>query len=219
MTELLVPGCKTWVQKEIDGESTYKEAEIISVREGKIKDLEFYVHYIDFNKRLDEWIKIDVIDLTRIEPPKPSKKKATQTDSHSKQQGKDLIPKQLFGIHKKRAQQPKAVPASNGEIEESALEKKNEQSTLSNAEIMEEYQNFANEYHKMSLAPLQTCSKQQEIENLRRGGSMTQRAEEISRVRNIAQIEMGKHRVNTWYFSPYPESICNDQGLLYICEF
>lgn len=236
MTELLVPGCKTWVHKEIDGETTYKEAEVISVREGKDKDLEFYVHYIDFNKRLDEWIKVDVIDLSRIEPPKPSKKKAPLTDSHSKQQqGKDSTPKQLFGIHKKRAQQQNAAQQGPTAQNSSTNAKLKDPSNYSNSstnpnpstkqsltpemEMLEEFQNFATEYTKNSLAPLQTCSKQQEIENLRRGGSMTQRSEEISRVRNIAQIEMGKHRVNTWYFSPYPESICNDQGILYICEF
>lgn len=48
---------------------------------------------------------------------------------------------------------------------------------------------------------------------------MTQRQEEISRVRNIWQIEMGKYRVNTWYFSPYPQEICDDKGTLFICEF
>ncbi|KAI9208003.1 acyl-CoA N-acyltransferase [Polychytrium aggregatum] len=64
----------------------------------------------------------------------------------------------------------------------------------------------------------QGFSKEREIEKLRTGGSMTQCITEISRVRNISSIIMGKHEVETWYFSPYPEEFCTG-GKIYICEF
>ncbi len=45
------------------------------------------------------------------------------------------------------------------------------------------------------------------------------RTEELSRVKNVNAIEMGKYRVNAWYFSPYPESLTNtSNAILYICE-
>ena len=47
---------------------------------------------------------------------------------------------------------------------------------------------------------------------------MTQNQTEISRVRNIARIQMGKHEMETWYFSPYPASFA-EADLVYICEF
>ncbi|KAG8527489.1 uncharacterized protein KY384_007641 [Bacidia gigantensis] len=61
-------------------------------------------------------------------------------------------------------------------------------------------------------------SREEEIEKLRTGGSMTQNHTEISRVRNIARIQMGKHEMETWYFSPYPASYA-DADIVYVCEF
>ncbi|KAL9127346.1 MAG: hypothetical protein Q9217_003760 [Psora testacea] len=61
-------------------------------------------------------------------------------------------------------------------------------------------------------------SREEEIEKLRTGGSMTQNQTEISRVRNIARIQMGRYEMETWYFSPYPASF-TDADLVYICEF
>jgi histone acetyltransferase MYST1 len=42
--------------------------------------------------------------------------------------------------------------------------------------------------------------------------------EEITKVKNINVIELGRYEIETWYFSPYPEeySKCDK---LFICEF
>lgn len=42
--------------------------------------------------------------------------------------------------------------------------------------------------------------------------------EEITKVKNIQTIELGKYEIDTWYFSPYPEefAMCTK---LFICEF
>ncbi|KAL9104062.1 MAG: hypothetical protein Q9163_000959 [Psora crenata] len=61
-------------------------------------------------------------------------------------------------------------------------------------------------------------SREEEIEKLRTGGSLTQNQTEISRVRNIARIQMGKYEMETWYFSPYPASF-TEADMVYICEF
>lgn len=42
--------------------------------------------------------------------------------------------------------------------------------------------------------------------------------EEITKVKNIRAIQLGKYQVDTWYFSPYPEEYCREEKL-YICEF
>ena len=42
--------------------------------------------------------------------------------------------------------------------------------------------------------------------------------EEITKVRNIQQIQLGKYLIDAWYFSPYPEEFANC-GRLYICDF
>lgn len=42
--------------------------------------------------------------------------------------------------------------------------------------------------------------------------------EEITKVKNIQTIVMGKYEIETWYFSPYPEEYCGEDKL-YVCEF
>ena len=64
----------------------------------------------------------------------------------------------------------------------------------------------------------QTLSKDDEIRRLRTSGSMTQQHSEVSRVKNLKSIQMGKHRVESWYFSPYPIEYAHID-ILYICEY
>lgn len=60
-------GCKCWVEK--DGELRF--AEILSINSRRLPP-KFYVHYDDFNKRLDEWIIASRISLEKeILYPKP----------------------------------------------------------------------------------------------------------------------------------------------------
>ena len=66
--------------------------------------------------------------------------------------------------------------------------------------------------------PLPVFSKAREIEKLRTQGSMTQSHSEVSRVKNLDKIQMGKHEVEAWYFSPYPIEFAHTPTL-YICEF
>lgn len=60
--------------------------------------------------------------------------------------------------------------------------------------------------------------REKEIEKLRTSGSMTQNQTEISRVRNLEKVQMGKHEIEPWYFSPYPIDF-GDTDMVYICEF
>lgn len=61
-------------------------------------------------------------------------------------------------------------------------------------------------------------SREEEIEKLRVGGSMTQNQTEISRVRNLERIQMGAHEIEPWYFSPYPAEY-SEAEIVHICEF
>jgi hypothetical protein len=44
-------------------------AEILSIKEGS-KGRSFYVHYIDFNKRLDQWVPESSLTLRNVQWPK-----------------------------------------------------------------------------------------------------------------------------------------------------
>jgi histone acetyltransferase HTATIP len=64
----------------------------------------------------------------------------------------------------------------------------------------------------------ETFSREEEIEKLRTGGSMTQNQAEISRIRNIMKVQFGRFDLSPWYFSPYPEEFAQEE-VMYICEF
>ncbi|CAA7261719.1 unnamed protein product [Cyclocybe aegerita] len=69
-----------------------------------------------------------------------------------------------------------------------------------------------------SLPTASSFSKEKEIEKLRTSGSMTQSISEIARVKNLNRLQIGKHEVDAWYFSPYPKEYAH-LPVLYICEF
>ena len=77
---------------------------------------------------------------------------------------------------------------------------------------------FANPPPVNPPKPVGVFSKEQEIEKLRTSGSMTQSISEITRVKNLNRLQVGKHEVEAWYFSPYPREYAH-LDILYICEF
>ena len=40
----------------------------------------------------------------------------------------------------------------------------------------------------------------------------------ITRMKNIELIELGRHRIKPWYFSPYPQELVT-LPCIYLCEF
>jgi histone acetyltransferase HTATIP len=159
-----IVGCKLPVLKD----GIYQNAEILSIRSTQdIKDASFYVHYESFNKRLDEWVGYEKLQLETIEFPKPKKKpppkksksrhsKASETPHGSRKRKRHATPSTL-------------LPETPGNVD-------NEESTNTQDGF----------------------SKEKEIEKLRTSGSMTQSVDEISRVKNINRICMGKFEVETW---------------------
>ena len=161
-------GSRVPVRKLLGNEEIQRLSEILAVRKGYDDQIEYYVHYVDFNKRLDEWVPRDRVDFSRLLPPKPKDKK----DEESK---------------KKRKREPLSM---------------DQKKTAQSADIVKEEKDAIDE----------------EIEKLKHGSSMTQRPEEIERVKNLKKIQFGKHIVETWYFSPYPEEFSR-LDIVYICEF
>ena len=46
--------------------------------------------------------------------------------------------------------------------------------------------------------------------------------EEVTKVKNVAYLELGAHQMSTWYFSPLPKELLSERGfieVLYVCEF
>lgn len=277
-------GCKLYIRRQNpDGETEERLAEILSIRDkptsiyasrSKIKQeesqapedrLEFFVHWDQFNKRLDEWVSGSRLVLTRdLEWPKP---KASPSKKHTqKAPGKapGKVPKaQSNALLKKAAanaskalklepgtptpapsapaspapQSPTPTPGSlkrklppDEEEEDEDADAEGEADADGEMDIDGEGEADAEgetDEHLLDLdaevpppqpLPVSTFSKEQEIEKLRTSGSMTQSISEIARVKNLNRLQIGKHEVDAWYFSPYPQEYAHCP-VLYICEF
>ena len=42
--------------------------------------------------------------------------------------------------------------------------------------------------------------------------------EEVTKVKNIPCIVLGKYEIETWYFSPYPDEYAGEEKM-YLCEY
>ncbi|WFD04519.1 histone acetyltransferase [Malassezia obtusa] len=197
----VVVGCKLYVEKvnPENGETEQRMAEVLSIREKRqnklhrlqaeqesgvkmeeeAPEIDYYVHYCEFNKRLDEWVPSAKLILSREmewpKPPEPSA--ATKHTKRKVVQGVRSVP---------GAQEAGAQP--DGEVQVTEEDKKDE-----------------------------GFSKEKEVEKLRTSGSMTQCASEVSRVKNLNMLQMGKHQIEAWYFSPYPVEYAHID-CLYLCE-
>ncbi|KAK9704266.1 Histone acetyltransferase [Basidiobolus ranarum] len=208
-------GCKLFVEKIMGpNEVQYRKAEILSIRKLETSILsEYYVHYVEFNKRLDEWVSGSKLDLSKgVEFPKNKKGKhlttGAQESSGRGRKAKIAGPgpgrKRKLSIHD---------PSSPGFHERNPL---GIPSPLDDRPDVEE-ENSPHSERQSSQHP-ETYSKEKEIEKLRTSGSMTQCVNEVARVKNLNRIQMGKYEIEGWYFSPYPPQYAHAE-LIYICEF
>ena len=237
----MTPGVKIFVLKPLGtGVDEQRKAEILSTRERpksayapKTEDidprdeLEYYVHYVEFNKRLDEWVGGSRLVLEKeMEWPKPKdedKKKSSKTATPSG----TSTPSRPAGSPKpttnllRKATTKAAVAALKGQSKRGKTSEEDEDVDMDDEdEVAAAVSTEGVELTAPSnpQAAPRIMSKKQEIEKLRTSGSMTQSHSEISRVKNFNKMQIGKHEVETWYFSPYPIEYSH-LPMLYICEF
>jgi histone acetyltransferase MYST1 len=133
------------IEKRIQ-KKTVKQA----TSDAKADDFEYYIHFPHFDRRLDEWVTIDRVDLDSIV--------VAGDDGGSQWKGK---------ITKRKYEEMADMNREEKESTLAALEKEHE---------------------------------------------------EITKVKNIQSIVLGKFDIETWYFSPYPEEYCREEKL-FVCEY
>ncbi|KAI9665522.1 MAG: Histone acetyltransferase [Alyxoria varia] len=236
----LAVGVRPLVEK--DGDK--RRAEILSMRTRKGQP-EYYVHYDEFNKRLDEWVKYDRLDLSQeVEWPRAEKSDKAEKENKNKAapaKAETKQPQQQQDKSNKNQKRPRAplerqdstAPDQrhpSRSTKASATGKENRDALTASAEVIDGTTTPQPDDEQADLidvqdaaaaakaAPPELHSREEEIEKLRTHGSMTQNQAEISRVRNLTRIQMGQHEIEPWYFSPYPSEFC-ESDLVYICEF
>ncbi|KAI8055778.1 acyl-CoA N-acyltransferase [Syncephalis plumigaleata] len=256
--EDIVVGCKVFVrltdEQKAAGEIVDRKAEILSIRPSMYNpgngNLDYYVHYVNFNKRLDQWVAGERIDLTqRIEFPRSRRGKLDGMTGGKTANGKETAERAKRGqktvgrarpgtktkLGKRQAKHSKdvdvATPTPMSRVRSvdvapdtptpsSRWKSSNDADGLAN-EGEEEDSTFVETEDKEAIGgddEPEVFSKENELERLRHGGSMTQSITEIARVRNINRIRMGRHEVDTWYFSPYPQELTSRE-IVHLCEF
>jgi len=220
-------GCRLPVRMK--NTEDWPKAEVICIKQMKTGVM-YYVHYVDYNKRLDEWVTEDRLDTRRVEPPAGKDDKshaATSTTTGGINTPKKVVTAQAASVTSSRpvspttpaVGDPPSTPAtpsiSNTDITgpnvlqhaiQKAEKKKKRKSLPSVTGAGEEGQE-AGEGGERS-APRQTGS-------LAAPGSHD---DAITRMKNVEMIELGRHRIRPWYFSPYPQELTSAE-CIYICEF
>lgn len=233
----LVTGCQIWVRVPLsENETEDRKADILSMRtinpdndymevtvDEPTKD--FYLHFVNFNKRLDTWLNASHVLLDReVTWPKQAKdsstpftpstplnnKNSTHKNTSSKGNNASLLRKaatkagKLANGNKKRKLDPSSKDGGISSDEDAESEMDTDTGTP-----------LAKPSNQQ---PQSTFSKEEEIEKLRTSGSMTQNPHEVARVKNLNKVSIGAHEVEAWYFSPYPIEYSHIPTL-YICEF
>ncbi|KAH1027769.1 histone acetyltransferase KAT5 [Dendroctonus ponderosae] len=207
----LVEGCRLPVQMK--GTADWPLAEIIS-----LKDIQgtkwYYVHYVDFNKRLDEWVTEECLDTRKVHFPR-----------------KDAAPGTGVTTPKKIHIGSGIGGGINSGLSTSAQTSRPSSPILSNTDLLNGNAVLAaalqNKINRKKKGPsLESEDSQdgplvqpQQPQGPRQSGSMVSHHDDIvTRMKNIEMIELGPHRIKPWYFAPYPQEMVN-LACIYICEF
>ncbi|KKA28304.1 hypothetical protein TD95_003009 [Thielaviopsis punctulata] len=181
-------GCIAMVMKD----NALRRAEILSIKNTK-SGRHFYCNFDNFNKRLDEWVSLSRIDFTKeVEWPNPEKDKGKDNKKQKLPAGKKTQPgKKANKRPGKKDTLATDSPAATDDADQDA--------------------------DQVKPSPVTGFKRDAEIEKLRTSGSMTQNPTEVSRIRNISQVQFGKFDLYPWYFSPYPE-VYSQEDRIFICE-
>ncbi|GIX91480.1 histone acetyltransferase KAT5 [Caerostris extrusa] len=188
---LLSEGCRMPVRMRNLDETLL--AEILSIKETTDGDNLYYVHYIDFNKRLDEWVGKDRLDLTKVQQPKKEVKTPL----------KEI----------KNGSRP-CSPEREVIIKEEPIQ------LLQNGNVPPK-KSTAGRKRKFPPGPdeVSTSDSKDAAPSPRTTGSLVAHHDDlITRMKNIEMIELGGHMIRPWYFSPYPQELVS-LPCIYLCEF
>lgn len=215
----LVEGCRLPVRMQ--GGDDWPLAEIISMKD--VEDNKYYyVHYVDFNKRLDEWVTEERLDTRKVQFPRkdiPASHSGLQT------------PKKIGGGCPLPSSRPCTPPPPITQTEllngnavlAAALQKKlTRKRKLPSIEVetvpvIPEPPPTPGLLGSGGAIPASTGV---ESPGKRTSGSLVTHHHDdvVTRMKNVEMIELGRKRIRPWYFSPYPQELVH-LPCIYICEF
>ncbi|XP_030382124.1 histone acetyltransferase Tip60 isoform X2 [Scaptodrosophila lebanonensis] len=251
-TGALTEGCRLSVRMHKTDD--WPLAEIVSIKELDGRR-QFYVHYVDFNKRLDEWVNEEDLDTRKVQfPRRDGPQTGTSTGVTTPKRHHSLAGSVSRPTSPQHTGSGGGGGGSNaggnsvgggivvgGELVNgnnvlaAALQKrinrKRKVHNASNTHHLHQQQQPQQQHQQgatvhvtgdgilTSVTANEDGSQDGKIPTPRQSGSMvTHQDDVVTRMKNVEMIELGRHRIKPWYFSPYPQELCQ-MPCIYICEF
>ncbi|XP_061659579.1 histone acetyltransferase KAT5 isoform X3 [Syngnathoides biaculeatus] len=258
----IVEGCRLPVlRKNQEHEDEWPLAEILSVKEVSGRKL-YYVHYIDFNKRLDEWVTADRLDMKKLQFPKKEAKTPTKNGLPGSRPSSPELKRKVEPVPLVPQVPPAppvpSLPASTEASPAAVYPAVRETNTFKTREDHDQISSLTTNGTARRLIPSQpgrkrkaNCGPTDEMIKVLQynkpqsasvflpppedsqdssdgipsaprmtGSLVSDRSHDdiVTRMKNIECIELGRHRLKPWYFSPYPQELTS-LPILYLCEF
>ncbi|KAI6233089.1 Histone acetyltransferase [Aphelenchoides fujianensis] len=259
--DMLFEGCRLMV--EMTDKQEMREAEILQVKVNPTNGTRrFYVHYLDCNRRLDDWVTEKMLDLRTTRLPQKMKRNmhmpSSLMDAISESRGSEREDRRS---RRATSTSPTRFPANGrarrwvggADVNSSIMsmpghlgfddsdDSRSRDSTPDSVDsrlvtplgrkrthpadlqIKQEDSASTSMMDKTdameATPPPPTPLVVNAVPSLRGSMSMVGHSEDAqTRIRNVELIQLGMHRMQPWYFSPYPRELCL-LDCIYLCDF
>nr|QDG00796.1 histone acetyltransfease KAT5-2 [Brachionus koreanus] len=192
----------------------------------------YYVHYIDYNKRLDEWVTLDRMKVEKIQMPSSVTghgQTINQSSNSSNVSKNELHDDSNPCSNKRKKKNPPNLNSLNRVQSQPVLSHNSSFSVLLNSDskpidsepIEKEENSNISQSNEITKPDININENSNQSTGLPRPtGSMVQVVHEdvLTRIKNIQTIYLGKHLIEPWYFAPYPQEL-SQCPIVYICEY
>ena len=218
-------GCRLPVRMK--STEDWPKAEVIAIKQ-MMGTVMYYVHYVDYNKRLDEWVTEERLDTRKIEPPqgKDDKSHAATSATTGVNTPKKVATAQAASVTSSRPVSPVQGEAATTTSTSTSSSTPTAASDITGPSVLQHaIQKAQEKKRKIVRKSLPSVDDGEgggdERSTPRQTGSLAApgtHEDAVTRMKNIEMIELGRHRIRPWYFSPYPIELTT-LDTIYICEF
>jgi MYST family zinc finger domain/RNA binding activity-knot of a chromodomain len=263
-----------WSDSEDDKDVNYRTEELNSMTETEgvsvrlcdvidrvtdgVDKWRYYVHYRDFNRRMDEWIGMEKI----VSPPSVGNAKARALKKQEEKMKRKLAKLeeekqaaaeslQTRGPRSARRSTSDAIMATGStsfgsdEMTSRMTRRQRRKTDVLDSQLstpdggadsdtplpmptepdkevvtilkVAKAETTVVGQHVVATIPAQELDEHEGLDE-----ASLREHEEVTKVKNVAFLELGEYRMETWYFTPLPKELLSERGfveVLYVCEF